>query len=78
MTKNIKIYYQDTDSIHIEAHKVDKLNDLYKSKYHKELIGEDLGQFHNDFDPDEWKGKGYNDVVSVGLIAIGKRCTLLN
>ena len=69
----IKIYYQDTDSIHIEAHKVDKLNALYKSKYHKELIGEDLGEFHNDFDPEEWKGKGYKDVVSVGLIATGKK-----
>ncbi len=69
----IKINYQDTDSMHIEAHKVEKLNHLYKCKYNKELIGEELGQFHNDFDPDEWKGKGYKDVVSVGLIAIGKK-----
>ena len=72
MTKNKKIYYQDTDSMHIDAPKVDKLNTLYKDKYGKDLIGDDLGQFHNDFDPDEWKGKGYKDVVSVGLIAIGK------
>ena len=71
--QNIKIYYQDTDSMHIEAHKVDKLNRSYKNIYGKELIGEELGQFHNDFDPDEWKKKKYKDVVSVGLIAIGKK-----
>ena len=59
--------------MHIEAHKVERLNTLYKGKYGKELIGDELGQFHNDFDPDEWKGKGYKDVVSVGLIAIGKK-----
>ena len=76
--QNIKIYYQDTDSMHIDAPKVDKLNTLYKDKYGKDLIGDDLGQFHNDFDPDEWKGKGYKDVVSVGLIAIGKKCTLIS
>ena len=54
------------------------MNTLYKGKYGKELIGADLGQFHNDFDPDEWKGKRYKDVVSVGLIAIGKKCTLIS
>ena len=70
--QNIKIHYQDTDSMHIEAHKVDMLNRLYKRKYGKELIGEELGQFHNDFGPEEWKGKGYKDVVSVGLVAICK------
>ena len=70
--QKIKMYYKDTVSMHIEAHKVEKLNILYKGKSGKELIGEDPGQFHNDFDPDEWKGKKYKDVVSVGLIAIGK------
>ena len=64
--------------MHIEAHKVERLNTLYKGKYGKELIGEDLGQFHNDCDPDEWKGKKYKDVVRVGLIAIGKKCTLIS
>ena len=70
---HIKIYYQDTDSMHIEARKMDRLSKTYKTKYGRELVGDDLGQFHNDFDPDEWKGKGYKDVVSVGLIAIGKK-----
>ena len=35
---HIKIYYQDTDSMHIEAHQVDKLNKSYKEKYGEELI----------------------------------------
>ena len=64
--------------MHIEARKMDRLSKAYKTKYGRELVGDDLGQFHNDFDPDEWKGKGYKDVVSVGLIAIGKKCTLIS
>ena len=46
----IRIFYQDTDSMHIEK---DRLNDLaneFKSRFGRELIGKNLGQFHNDFD----------------------------
>ena len=42
--------------MHIEARRVEELNTLYTGKYGQELIGEEMGQFHNDFDPDEWKG----------------------
>ena len=47
----INIYYQDTDSMHIEHDKINLLADAYRKKYHRELIGEDtIGCFHNDFD----------------------------
>ena len=47
---DIKIYYQDTDSIHLDYDDVDKIVDRYKDKYGLELVGEDLGTFHVDFD----------------------------
>jgi hypothetical protein len=47
---NIKIYYQDTDSMHIDKSKVSLLAEEFNKLYNKELIGESLGQFHGDFD----------------------------
>ena len=47
---DIKIYYQDTDSMHIEKDKLNLLADEFKKRYNHELIGKNLGQFHNDFD----------------------------
>ena len=47
---NIKIYYQDTDSMHIEFDKVGALGDAFKAKYGRTLIDDaTLGCFHNDF-----------------------------
>ena len=46
----INIYYQDTDSMHIEDEKISMLADEFKKRYGRELIGSDIGQFHNDFD----------------------------
>lgn len=45
-----KIYYQDTDSMHIQNDKIELLSELYKEVYERELIGKNLGQFHSDFD----------------------------
>lgn len=45
----INIYYQDTDSMHIENDKIDLLAEEFKKKYGRDLIGKKLGQFHNDF-----------------------------
>ena len=47
---NIKMYYQDTDSIHLNYGDVDKLVERYKDKYDLKLVGGDLGNFHVDFD----------------------------
>ena len=43
------IYYQDTDSMHIELADLPKLEKAYKEMYGRELIGSNLGQFHSDF-----------------------------
>lgn len=46
---NIDIYYQDTDSMHIDDGKIELLSNKYFDKYDRELIGKKLGQFHCDF-----------------------------
>ena len=45
----VKINYQDTDSIHLNYDDVDTVVNRYKIKYGKELVGENLSQFHVDF-----------------------------
>ena len=57
----IKIYYQDTDSMHIQKFKIDDLAAEYKKRYGRELIGKNLGQFHNDFDEVE-NGYAYKSI----------------
>lgn len=57
----IKIYYQDTDSMHIQKNKIDDLAKEYKNRYARELIGKNLGQFHNDFDEVE-NGYAYKSI----------------
>ena len=66
--EKIKIYYTDTDSIHIDEEAVLPLAKVYEEKYGKQLIGKNLGQFHCDFD-----FKGMDDIRSVGLIVLGKK-----
>jgi hypothetical protein len=66
---NIMMFYQDTDSIHMYQKDISKVAELYKQKYNRELIGEDLGQFHSDFEI-----KGCKDVYSSHLIVLGKKC----
>lgn len=46
---NIKIYYQDTDSMHIEDNKIKFLSEEFKKKYDRDLIGTSMGQFQCDF-----------------------------
>jgi len=65
---NINIYYQDTDSMHIKEKDVEKLSNIYNKKYNKILIGEDMGQFHSDFELD-----GANDIKAKKSIFLGKK-----
>ena len=65
---DINCYYQDTDSIHMDADKIQPLAKLYEKKYNKPLIGKKLGQFHSDFE-----FEGMKDIRSVGLITLGKK-----
>ena len=64
---NINIYYQDTDSMHIEHDKIEMLAQEYKRIHNRELIGEDtIGRFHNDFDE-------LKDAYTTLHISLGKK-----
>ncbi len=65
---DIKIFYQDTDSMHIEKSRLKDLEIEFKNRYGRELVGTNLGQFHNDFD--ELKG----EVWAYKSIFNGKKC----
>jgi hypothetical protein len=68
---DLKIFYQDTDSMHIEQQHIKILSKKFKEKYNKELIGEKMGQFNSDF---EVKGadKDY-EINAVESIFLGKK-----
>ena len=71
---DIEIYYQDTDSMHIENDKIELLSNEFKKKYNRELIGKKLGQFHSDFEPikrdivGKMTGKPVYDVITKEII----------
>ena len=64
----IEIYYQDTDSMHIFKDDLKRLSEAFKNKYHRELIGNNMGQFHSDFEP--VKGK---ESYAKATIILGKK-----
>jgi hypothetical protein len=66
---NINMYYQDTDSIHIDTESVNLLSKLFKQKYNRDLIGNDMGQFHSDFNAGNLKG----EIHSIQSIYLGKK-----
>ena len=66
---NLNIWYQDTDSMHIDYEQVETLATLFKEKYSKELIGKDMGQFHIDFDMDG----AVDDIYSIEAYVIAKK-----
>jgi len=65
----LDIYYQDTDSIHIQDKDIEILEKEYNTKYSRELIGKQMGQFHTDFD---LKGS-VGDIVATKSIFLGKK-----
>ena len=67
----LKIYYQDTDSMHIRNIDIKKLNDNFKLKYNKELIGKNMGQFHTDFTS---KILDKKTIYAKRSIFLGKKC----
>ena len=68
---NIKLFYQDTDSIHLYEEDVSKLESLFKKEYGTELNGKNMGQFHIDFELD-----GCKNVYSKKFIGLAKKCYL--
>ena len=69
----IEIFYQDTDSMHLYEDDVKKVAEIFKEKYNAELIGENMCQFHNDFDGFEG---AVGQIHSRKLIALGKKSYL--
>ncbi len=67
--KNIDLYYQDTDSIHLRNEHIPILSSAFKETYNRELIGKGLGQFHSDFDL-----PGCSNIVATKSIFLGKKC----
>jgi len=63
-----KMFYQDTDSIHISNDDITKLEKVFKEKYNRDLIGKRLGQFHSDFSIDNCE-----NIVAVESIFLGKK-----
>ena len=47
---NINIYYQDTDSMHLNYDDVAKIEKRYKETHNLDLAGNGLINFHVDFD----------------------------
>jgi hypothetical protein len=72
---DLKILYTDTDSIHIRDDDIKRLSSAYRNKYHKTLIGKELGQFHTDFDLNI-NGLKCKNVVSYKSIFLGKKVYL--
>lgn len=67
-----RIYYQDTDSLHIPLADLEKLQTSFKELYGRELTGKEMGQFHVDFEPIN----GDDKVLSKETIVCGKKCYL--
>ena len=66
--EKLDIYYQDTDSMHLQDKDISVLSSKFKEIYGRELIGKNFGQFHSDFDI-----KGASNVFSRRAIFLGKK-----
>lgn len=64
----MKIYIQDTDSMHISFREVNVLAKKFYEKYNRHLVGSKMGQFHTDFD-----GFKMGETGSVRLYALQKK-----
>ena len=70
----ISIFYQDTDSMHVPHTDIASLNGLFQSKYHRQLIGKNMGQFHTDFSLNDENGSPCKDITAVACVFNGKKC----
>ena len=71
---NLKAYYQDTDSIHMDYDEVAVLYKKFKEKYGRVLDGKKLGQFHIDFELKDAEGKSCTNIYAEKSIFLGKKC----
>ena len=63
------IYYQYTDSVHLNYGDVDTTEHIYKERYGSELVGEELGHFHIDFSMDNANTETY----AIESVFLGKK-----
>jgi len=66
----VDIYYQDTDSIHLQYKDISIIANEYRKMYNRELIGKGMGQFHSDFNSNVIKG----EIHAEESIFLGKKC----
>ncbi len=71
--KSMNIHYQDTDSMQIGARHIEELAKSYLENYGRDLIGEDMGQFHSDF---EVEGLDKKTTYSEEFIGLAKKTYL--
>ena len=67
---DISMYYTDTDSLAIDYSKIPLLAEEFEKKYGRELIGKNMGNFHDDFDSDILEGTPYSN----RSVFLGKKC----
>jgi len=66
---NAPIMYTDTDSMHVYTDDIPKIEKEFNRIHQRELIGGDLGQFHDDFD----LKNAVSDIYSIKSIFLGKK-----
>ena len=73
--KDLKIYYQDTDSMHINDKDIAILEKEFKKKYNRDLRGKGMGQFHSDFEIKDNNGNKIKnlEIVATKSIFLGKK-----
>jgi hypothetical protein len=69
----IKIFYQDTDSLMLFDKNVETLGKLFKNEYGRELIGEAMGQFHTDFEVDDDERDKSYPITAVETLFLAKK-----
>ena len=68
----VKIYYQNTDSTHVNYEDADKIANSYKEEFNQDLLGQGLGDFHVDLPP----LCENNEVYGIENHSLGKRTYL--
>lgn len=69
----IFIYYQDTDSCHLNYDDVAKLEKLFEEKYNRVLTGSSMGQLHIDFSMKNVPKQNEDTIYSRNAYFLGKK-----
>ena len=65
---DIKVYYQDTGSTHLNYDGVDKIENVHRERYGTELVGEELGDLHIDFSI----GNANTEIYAIETLFLGR------